>query len=117
MSDSQRKNKPVPNRWTVTYTTASISLRARSALFSQRFCDSTSIPGTSSSGNRMSDLISSFAGIFVVVAHEDDHTACSVILQGAREAQVVVTTDGALPPSFSGVLTAPPPAGTLNNEI
>jgi hypothetical protein len=59
----------------------------------------------------MSDLSSSFARILVVVAHEDDDTACSVILQRAREPQGVVATDGALPPSFSGVFTAPPPAG------
>lgn len=50
------------------------------------FCDRTSIPGTRSSGNKMSDLSSSFARM--VVAHEDDDTACSVILQRAREPQV-----------------------------
>ncbi len=31
----------------------------------------------------------------VVVAHQDDETACSVLLQRAREAQVVFATDGA----------------------
>ncbi len=33
--------------------------------------------------------------ILVLVAHQDDETACAVLLQRAREAQVVFATDGA----------------------
>jgi LmbE family N-acetylglucosaminyl deacetylase len=36
-----------------------------------------------------------FGKIFVVVAHQDDETACAFLLQRAREAQVVFATDGA----------------------
>ncbi len=42
------------------------------------------------------DVIGSLFGrILVVVAHQDDETACSVLLQRAREAAVVFATDGA----------------------
>jgi hypothetical protein len=39
--------------------------------------------------------VSLFGRILVIVAHQDDETACSVLLQRAREAWVVFATDGA----------------------
>ena len=36
-----------------------------------------------------------FRRVLVVVAHEDDETACSVLLQRLREVQIVFATDGA----------------------
>jgi|SRR6516164_5605438 len=39
--------------------------------------------------------------VLVVVAHEDDETACSVLLQRLREVQIVFATDGAPTSEFS----------------
>ncbi len=44
--------------------------------------------------------------VLVVVAHQDDEAACSVLLQRAREAQVVFATDGAPACEFFGLGTA-----------
>lgn len=41
------------------------------------------------------DTRSLFGQILVLVAHQDDETACSVLLQRARQAWVVFATDGA----------------------
>jgi LmbE family N-acetylglucosaminyl deacetylase len=41
------------------------------------------------------DISSLFGKVLVVVAHQDDETACSVLLQRASSAQVVFATDGA----------------------
>lgn len=43
----------------------------------------------------LGDTGSLFRRILVIVAHQDDETACSILLQRAREAQVVFATDGA----------------------
>jgi LmbE family N-acetylglucosaminyl deacetylase len=43
----------------------------------------------------VADTRSLFGKILVVVAHQDDETACGILLQRARNAQVVFATDGA----------------------
>jgi hypothetical protein len=103
MNDSQPLSKAGLNRWPLTTKNRlMISGQRHSVWFAARcsgnaFVIAPTTMGESFSGKEMTvgDTRSLLGRILVVVAHQDDETACSVLLQRAGEARVVFATNGA----------------------